>query len=253
MRKVRSAPRLTMMSQFRMLERVQDAHRKEAERAMLPKVVQRLACAEETEIQGAAASTGRLRAPCSFVVVARDERGRQMSRGGDRVRLSVSGPSQLRAGVADKGDGSYCVSYFANFPGTYQLVVTCNGRPVPSSPLSITIPMGGTVNPSATASRCTAEGEHMEKGLLCADSEFDVIVRDSAGERIGQGGDRVRVACHGPGPLRTSVTDHKDGKYTVLYHANVSGTYTLQVGCAGVWGAGAYGVDAWVVEAGTHV
>ena len=106
-------PRFSSMSQLRMVEKIAEAHRKEAERELLPKQPRRRASAARCQIAGDHATQGRLRAASQFVVVACDEQGAQLEKGGDRFRVSSSGPSNLRASILDKGDGTYVVSYFA--------------------------------------------------------------------------------------------------------------------------------------------
>ena len=226
-------PRFSSMSQLRMVEKIAEAHRKEAERALSPKPVRRRASAAHCQIAGAHAAQGRLRGASQFVVVACDERGAQLSAGGDRFRVSSSGPSNLRASILDKGDGTYVVSYFAVVGGTYQLSLVCNGEAVADTPLTINVPLGGLNDSPACAACCSIEGDHATLGLLREDSSFCVVVRDAEGVRLPQGGDRVRVTSQGTAPLRCNVHDEDDGTYTVIYRAAVSGSYRLMVSCNG--------------------
>ena len=62
-------------------------------------------------------------------------------------------------------------------------------------------------------------------------SSFVVVMRDARGVQRACGGDRLRVQARGPAPLHATVDDHADGRYTVRYHATVSGEYEVDVRC----------------------
>ena len=83
----------------------------------------------------------------------------------------------------------------------------------------------------ACAAMCEAHGEHVSHGLLHMPSSFVVVVRDARGVQRACGGDRLRVQARGPAPLHATVDDHADGRYTVRYHATVSGDYEVDVRC----------------------
>ena len=83
----------------------------------------------------------------------------------------------------------------------------------------------------AYAGMCEADGEHLHQGLLQHESRFHVQLRDSNGQRLRRGGDRLRVTARGPGPLRPVVTDCGDGRYEVTYLATLSGSYSVSITC----------------------
>jgi len=83
----------------------------------------------------------------------------------------------------------------------------------------------------AYAGMCEADGEHLHQGLLQHESRFHVQLRDSNGQRLRRGGDRLRVTARGPGPLRPVVTDCGDGRYDVAYLATLSGSYSISITC----------------------
>ncbi|TRY96161.1 hypothetical protein DNTS_028352, partial [Danionella cerebrum] len=86
-----------------------------------------------------------------------------------------------------------------------------------------------TVNPS----KCTIQGEGVERGHEGQQGEFTLVCRDSSGEQVARGGEPVlvsivhkeRKACS----LEASVVDNNDGSYGVSYTPAEPGPYSVWV------------------------
>lgn len=103
-------------------------------------------------------------------------------------------------------------------------------RAVPSLVAARTSAMNKTSG-LACAAMSEAVGEHVHQGLLHLRSCFTVVLRNSNGDRLTHGGDKVKVSSRGPAALHIEVFDEEDGRYRVSYHATLSGSYQLAVTC----------------------
>ncbi|XP_056145943.1 tripartite motif-containing protein 45 [Lampris incognitus] len=82
-------------------------------------------------------------------------------------------------------------------------------------------------------SKCSIEGEGVQRGMEGQQSHFTLVCRDSAGERIARGGEHVLVSivhkekknCK----VMTTVVDNNDGSYAVTYTPVELGTYSVWV------------------------
>ena len=80
-----------------------------------------------------------IRDRCTFVVVARDQWGHQVGRGGERFVLAFRGPSNPRYSMHDHGGGVYGFAYASAVSGHYVMSVTLGGVHVPGSPFTVTL------------------------------------------------------------------------------------------------------------------
>ncbi|XP_052420661.1 tripartite motif-containing protein 45 isoform X2 [Carassius gibelio] len=86
-----------------------------------------------------------------------------------------------------------------------------------------------TVDPS----KCTIQGEGVERGREGQRGEFTLVCRDSSGEQMGRGGGPVLVSivhkerkgCS----VEAAVVDKGDGSYVVSYTPSEAGLYSLWV------------------------
>nr|XP_033471823.1 tripartite motif-containing protein 45 [Epinephelus lanceolatus] len=95
-------------------------------------------------------------------------------------------------------------------------------------------PVVGVINSKTVdLSKCTIEGEGLQKGKEGQQSHFTLVCRDSAGEQVTRGGEHVLVSivhkekksC----TVETSVVDNSDGSYRVSYTPEEPGTYSVWV------------------------
>ena len=157
---------------------------------------------------GATGTSGRCTAPKSF----NDARSRNT-----QPTPSSAAPTQVRQ------------------PQTPRMPPPPPPKSMASSAVSVATP-ATPMGPPGMACAALSEtlGDHCRQGLLQQRSRFTVVLRDAHGVRLRRGGDKVRAASRGPGPLRPSVFDEGDGSYTVSYLATVSGTYSLSLSCNAV-------------------
>lgn len=86
-----------------------------------------------------------------------------------------------------------------------------------------------TVDPS----KCTIQGEGVERGCEGQRGKFTLVCRDTSGEQMGRGGDPVMVSivhrekkgCS----VEASVVDNSDGSYCVSYSPAEAGLYSVWV------------------------
>ncbi|KAM7406931.1 hypothetical protein PAMA_002908 [Pampus argenteus] len=82
-------------------------------------------------------------------------------------------------------------------------------------------------------SRCTIEGEGVQRGRERQQGHFTLVCRDSAGEQMTRGGEHVLISivhkekknC----TVETTVVDNNDGSYTVSYTPEEPGAYSVWV------------------------
>jgi hypothetical protein len=84
------------------------------------------------------------------------------------------------------------------------------------------------------ASCCRVEGQGLRAATVRESNTFTIVACDENGRRQVQGGDTFFVNIRGGGVrLRAVVYDHDDGRYSVSYKPEVSGTYRIGVSLLG--------------------
>ncbi|XDV30667.1 hypothetical protein PO909_033530 [Leuciscus waleckii] len=82
-------------------------------------------------------------------------------------------------------------------------------------------------------SKCTIQGEGVERGREGQRDEFTLVCRDSSGEQMGRGGDPVLVSIvhkdRKDCSVEVSVVDNSDGSYGVSYTPAEAGLYSVWV------------------------
>ncbi|XP_041700420.2 tripartite motif-containing protein 45 [Coregonus clupeaformis] len=95
-------------------------------------------------------------------------------------------------------------------------------------------PMVGVIHAKTLElSRCTIEGEGVQRGREGQRGEFTLVCRDSAGKQMGRGGEAVLVSmvhkekkdCR----VEAAVVDNSDGSYSVSYTPMEPGFYSVWV------------------------
>uniref|UniRef100_A0A8C2ZWP6 RING-type E3 ubiquitin transferase n=1 Tax=Cyclopterus lumpus TaxID=8103 RepID=A0A8C2ZWP6_CYCLU len=95
-------------------------------------------------------------------------------------------------------------------------------------------PLVGVVNSKTVdLSKCTVEGEGLQRGVQGQRGHFTLVCRDSAGEQVERGGEHVLVSVvHKESKnctLETTVADNSDGSYSVTYTPAELGDYSVRV------------------------
>ncbi|KAK5860769.1 hypothetical protein PBY51_022228 [Eleginops maclovinus] len=95
-------------------------------------------------------------------------------------------------------------------------------------------PVVGVINTKTVdLSKCTIEGEGLQRGTEGEQGLFTLVCRDSAGEQLARGGEHVLVSivhkekkhC----TLESTVVDNSDGSYGVSYTPEETGAYSVWV------------------------
>ncbi|KAL1524548.1 hypothetical protein AB1Y20_019440 [Prymnesium parvum] len=181
-----------------------------------------------------------LRTEATFTIRVRDEEGRPVRSGGDRVRCFFRGRSAPELQLVDLGDGSYEGRYAANVSGNYELHIMLDGKAINGSPFHVTVRAG-----TACVSKCVALGEGLTHAVAGKSSDLTIKAYDAAGTAKIVGADAFKLHIFGPvrGPedhsasrhatLRSEpvvskqFTDHRNGSYTASYSLNRAGVYFL--------------------------
>ncbi|KAL1495176.1 hypothetical protein AB1Y20_017041 [Prymnesium parvum] len=211
------------------------------------------ASAAHFEIVGVHARQGLLHARSSFTLLAYDVQGRRLTRGGAQIRASSRGPAPLHAAVADRGDGSYEVSYHASLSGEYLLSLSCQREAVRGSPLRL------HVEPAAAcAAACEAEGDGLSVGVAGDGAAFVVRAMDEGRRPKIMGGEvfeaflaargaqgealqahrplrhsSLLAAFDGRGDGQVTITDLGNGTYRGTYTPRNAGDFLLHVRLGG--------------------
>uniref|UniRef100_A0A673BJI7 RING-type E3 ubiquitin transferase n=1 Tax=Sphaeramia orbicularis TaxID=375764 RepID=A0A673BJI7_9TELE len=82
-------------------------------------------------------------------------------------------------------------------------------------------------------SKCTIEGEGLQRGIVGQPGHFTLVCRDSAGEQLTRGGEHILISIAHKEKrnctIEATVTDNSDGSYSVSYTAEEPGSYSVWV------------------------
>lgn len=187
-----------------------------------------------------------------FIVRVRDAFGNDLQVGGHPIgvrfapRGGAAGAAEPLAAavshrVADRGDGSYAVSYATTRAGRYDATVTLDGEPLGCGPMRCAVRSGPTL-PSAVLLRLGAEHERAGTGTAGQPLALSLLARDHFGNRREVGGDSWRVELvpqpqphEGAAPLPSGgvvhgrLRDRGDGSYALSATPTAAGAYLLRV------------------------
>ena len=126
--------------------------------------------------------------------------------------------------IVDNRDGTYTVSYIAEKPGEYSVILKCYGKHIPGSPFNL------TVVPSADASKCKAEGPALHPNSLKIEGNPLDITVDTKEAGTGD----LEVDVIGPGGIEpTAYIASEDGIYSIKFDVPKAGKYTVNIKWAG--------------------
>eukprot|EP00698_Gefionella_okellyi_P016092 TRINITY_DN457_c0_g1_i1.p1 TRINITY_DN457_c0_g1~~TRINITY_DN457_c0_g1_i1.p1 ORF type:complete len:4209 (-),score=1181.95 TRINITY_DN457_c0_g1_i1:57-12683(-) len=160
----------------------------------------------------------------SFVLRTYDRFGNRRETGGDTVRATLSGPSEVQAVVQDEAGGSYHISYSVLNAGRYQLHIDANGAPVAGSPFTVDV-----VSASTDVANCAVHGEGLKQCTAGESTGFTIVARDRHNNQRRKGGDRFSVQVNGPSPTLAAVADGSDGTYAIRYNVHLAGAYSVDI------------------------
>lgn len=175
--------------------------------------------------------------PCS------DSSGNPKTAGGDpfavRILNTSCTPDVCTAYVRDNGDGTYTLRYKFTQAGTYRLNVTLGDQHVGSrtnvsSPLKLSI-LSATAGRVIDLSKTSVSGDGLLGAVSGIAASFVVTTYDASAIRLFQGGAIFKLQMTPSASNRvqkvptSSVTDNKDGTYTVSYSTVGAGTYAMSL------------------------
>ena len=115
-------------------------------------------------------------APCTFKITAHSADGSQRDKGGDAFFVHVRGAERVRARVADKGDGTYEISWKPTISGKYKIAVSLFGVALKGSPFVVLVN-----DPLPHPPKCEARGDALHRITARMPSSFEIRYRDRAG------------------------------------------------------------------------
>jgi hypothetical protein len=139
----------------------------------------------------------------TITIRLKDEFGTEIEDAAGAIRVRIEGANPGDAPVTEGGNGAYSASYTPIRTGTDQITVEVNGTLITGSPLSSVVGPG-PADPATTTAVVT-------RRLVFIFWVIDVVVatRDSQGNLVGRGGDRVEVSDG----TSQDVRDNGDGSY----------------------------------------
>eukprot|EP01125_Pyxidicula_operculata_P021818 TRINITY_DN8667_c0_g1_i1.p1 TRINITY_DN8667_c0_g1~~TRINITY_DN8667_c0_g1_i1.p1 ORF type:complete len:745 (-),score=216.17 TRINITY_DN8667_c0_g1_i1:63-2297(-) len=152
--------------------------------------------------------------PAVFTIESRDCLGNPIKEGGEPFNVDIDGPKgKVPAKVTDNGDGTYNVVYNPTDVGDHVVNVSLGGVPIKDAPFHVNVSSAG-----------------WPQNTVIEDYEFLIRVRDKRNKEVHEGGEDVVVKVAGPnGDVPVSLTDNKNGTYTVKYNASHKGQYSVSV------------------------
>jgi hypothetical protein len=167
------------------------------------------------KVEAGAPSTGRSSASVedgtagdatSISIRLEDEFGTRIEGAAGSISVAVSGANEVaHVEVTDQGNGVYSAAYTPRRVGTDQIAVLVDGRPIEDSPLTSTVSPG----PASTA---TTTAEIRVTRFIFTTVNISVTTRDSEGNPLGRGGDRVEYQLNGGSVF--ALDDNDDGTYS---------------------------------------
>jgi len=150
--------------------------------------------------------------------------GKPVKTGGDPFKVKISdGPEKVADPVLrDNGDGTYDGEYQVEKPGVYTVDITLDGVPIKDSPFKVLIE-------NARAGLSYAEGPGLEGGQQYKEGVFTIHAVDVDGNPRADGGDPFKVEIGGVEKVEPSITDNKNGTYTVKYTPKKHGDHSITV------------------------
>jgi len=184
------------------------------------------------DVYGPGIEKGDTADPCIFTIVAKNSKGKQLTKGGDPVEVQVFDPvgAEIPAKIVDNQDGTYTCFYQPLDPGDHKVdVMLRTHHPlyydhIKNSPYYVPIV------PGTDATHSLVWGPGLEEAYDTKPAIFYIKSRDRFENDMGKGGDPYEVQVVGPsGDVPAKVVDNDDGTYNVTYHPSEHGKHTVYV------------------------
>eukprot|EP01126_Amoeba_proteus_P048651 TRINITY_DN5642_c0_g1_i5.p1 TRINITY_DN5642_c0_g1~~TRINITY_DN5642_c0_g1_i5.p1 ORF type:complete len:909 (-),score=226.19 TRINITY_DN5642_c0_g1_i5:318-3044(-) len=162
-----------------------------------------------------------------FIVKSKDTFGNPLEGGGLGVVGQLTGDSSVPVNVADKGDGTYDLSYTPFKAGPYQLSVTVGGVPVGGAPNPVSLLV---VAAGPDASHSIAFGPGINTAAVGSSNSFTVEARDEFDNPLSFGGADVggELTMDDGTEVPLEIVDNGDGTYSCSYDlVKKAGQYNL--------------------------
>jgi len=189
--------------------------------------------AGKSELVGDGLKHATTTTPAEFDLIAKDNGGNKVTRGGDKVQVKVTNPDgmPIDCKVKDNKDGTYTVTYNPADPGNHVVEVTLNRAQVAKSQYNVPISENlGLPSPS----KSYAKGPGLEPGGKASDpQEFTIfaILPNGQPQKGGGSADLFDVHIEDPNGdlIPATIKDNRDGTYHVVYQPKDPGTYHVEV------------------------
>ena len=118
----------------------------------------------------------RVNENAEFTIVARNENGSRLHKGGDVFFVAIRGGSRVRARIHDNHDGSYKVTWRPPISGEYSIAVSLFGVSLPGSPFTMIV-----FGAEPYAPNCEVSGDALFNIAARGTHTFEVRYRDRTG------------------------------------------------------------------------
>ena len=161
--------------------------------------------------------------PTSFDILTPENGLATQSKDGIEVDIN-SYDGTANHDIVDNGDGTYKVTYTAEKPGSYNIILKCYDKLIPGSPFSL------TVVPQSDASKCKAEGPALHPNSVKIEGNPLDISVDTTEAGTGD----LEVDVDGPDGIEPTVyIASEDGIYSLKFDVPQAGKYQVNIKWAG--------------------
>jgi hypothetical protein len=161
----------------------------------------------------------------TVTLIARDANGNQELGGGLAVQFALGSGSAggTLSAVTDNGNGTYIATITGTKAGTNTITATIGGQKVTSTPPTVTV-VPGVVSLSQSTIAVSASQVPSGKSTTVT-----LVARDASGNQESGGGlvAKFALGSGSAGGTFGTVTDHKNGTYTVTFTATTAGRNTI--------------------------
>ena len=143
----------------------------------------------------------------------------------DGIEVDIdSSDGTAKHDIVDNGDGTYKVTYTADQPGSYSIILKCYDKHIPGSPFNL------TVVPQADASKCQAEGPALHPNSVKIEGNPLDITVDTTKAGTGD----LQVDLKGPDGIEPTVyIASEEGIYSLKFDVPKAGKYLLSIRWSG--------------------
>jgi len=179
------------------------------------------------EVDGAGLYGGRCGDRSEMCITVKEPTGRLFEIDPKALRVELNGPSQIHAQIGIENPGRYRATFVVDQPGEYELDVHYSGDKVLEKNK---VKFSNRTNPGRSTIQSIPERVRSN-----VDVTFQIISKDTHGNRVWIGGDDWEATATGPERVnKLIIQDNDDGSYTLTTLLPLQGVYTFDVRCKGV-------------------